>query len=101
MYEKIILINLANPIFRKTLINKIKKGSSKYESDPEVDAEDLKILENWKKLSKEEKKAFATKLCNSESFAEGMVEGEKLKEKIKSAPGNAFKKIKTVFKKDL
>jgi len=97
MFEAIIRLNLANPIFRKTLIKKLKKGSSKYESDREQDLKDAEFLSSWKSKTKEEKEEFVKYIAASPAFDDGIGEGMKLKESITSAPGNAFQKIKKVF----
>lgn len=99
MFESIMRINLNNKLFRKALIKKLKNGSSKYESNREQDLIDAEFLSHWPEKTKEEKEEFIQYIINSPSFNDGIAEGNKLKEKIKRAPGSAFTKIKSVFSK--
>lgn len=94
----IILKQLKFWPMRKLLINKIKSGAKHIESDPETDKRHLFLLENWKKLTEEQKIEFAKEIYNSKNYAEGMSKATQFKDKLVEVPKLGWRKGKQAIK---
>ena len=99
--DKLLLAQFNNKIIRRQIIKKIKRGSPRIESDAEIDAQQLEILQNWSTLNYEDKLQFVKLIQEDDNFMKGQQLAEKARSTITSAPGNVYKKIKAGLNKIL
>lgn len=99
--DKLLLAQFNNKIIRKQIIKKIKRGSPRIQSDAEIDAQQLEILQSWPTLSYENKLEFVKLIQEDDNFMKGQQLAEKARSTITSTPGNVYKKIKSGLNKIL